>query len=140
MANTKQKAAAWVEFVAKNPAVPFRDQLPQHFSAGHITRLCDCGCNSFELEIPPGTELKPLCAPSSTRGKFFEVAFESDAGAELAFLFFADQRGYLTGIDVTCGGANHAPVPDKIKLGDVYYNRSVAGKQCALTARPTRSL
>jgi len=54
MANTEQKAAAWVEFLAKNPAVPFRDQLQQHLSAGHITRLCDCGCNPFELEIPPG--------------------------------------------------------------------------------------
>jgi len=121
MANTEEKAAAWVEFLAKSPAVPFRDKLQQHFAASRITRLCDCGCNSFEVRIPPGINLEPLCAPSSTAGKFFEVAFESDAEAELAFLFFADHRGYLTGIDVTCGGANHAPVPDQIKLGNVLY-------------------
>ena len=121
MPNTEKKAAAWVEFLAQSTAVPFRDRLPQHFAAGRINRLCDCGCNSFDLQIPPDVKLDPLCPPGSTSGKFFEVAFESDAGAELAFLFFADRRGYLTGIDVTCGGANHAPVPDQIKIGKVHY-------------------
>ncbi len=52
---------------------------------------------------------------------FFEVNFESDAEAEVACLFFVDKRGYLSGIDVTCGEANHAPMPDRVKLGKVLW-------------------
>lgn len=58
---------------------------------------------------------------------FFEISFESDAAAEVACLFFVDKRGYLTGIDVTYGGANHAPMPDGVKLGKVLWVHSNSG-------------
>ena len=50
---------------------------------------------------------------------FFDIAFESNAVADVTFLIFLDSRGYLPGIDVTCGGANHAAVPDDVRLGNV---------------------
>jgi hypothetical protein len=120
MSNNEAKARAWLEFLAKEPAVPFGPTLRAHFDAGRITRLCDCGCNSFDLEIPKGVALDPLAEPGPS-GKFFEVVYESRAEAEVAFLIFVDARGYLSGLDVTCGDSNHAPLPDDIQLGAVLY-------------------
>jgi hypothetical protein len=54
-------------------------------------------------------------------GKIFEIVYESDAEAEVAFLIFVDGRGYLAGIDVTCGDSNHAPLPVGVRLGRVTY-------------------
>lgn len=118
MTNTESKAREWVAHLANHPDVPFGPLLRKHFKAARITRLCDCGCNSFDLEIPEETVLEPLTPPGRA-GMFFEIQFESNAEAELACLFFVDTRGYLTGVDVTCGGANHAPVPDDIQVGAV---------------------
>jgi hypothetical protein len=120
MSNNEAKARAWLEFLAKEPAVPFGPTLRAHFDAGRITRLCDCGCNSFDLEIPKGVTLDPLAEPGPS-GKFFEVVYESSAETEVAFLIFVDARGYLSGLDVTCGASNHAPLPDDIQLGAVLY-------------------
>jgi hypothetical protein len=118
--NSALKAKGWVEFLAAHPSVPFGSKLADHFAAGHITRLCDCGCNSFDLEIPKAAVLEPLCEPGG-RGMFFEIQFESDAEAEIACLFFVDERGYLESLDVTCGGSNHAPLPDQVTLGKVLW-------------------
>lgn len=120
MANTEVKAASWVRHLAAHPEVPFGAQLLQHFEAGRITRVCDCGCNSFDFKIPAGVVLEPISRPGRA-GMFFEIQFETNAGAELAFLIFSDERGYLSALDVTCGGANHAPVPDDIEVGRCVY-------------------
>jgi hypothetical protein len=64
--------------------------------------------------------LEPLVAPGQP-GKCFEVVYESSAEAEVAFLVFVDTRGYLSGLDVTCGDGNHAPLPDDVQLGRVRY-------------------
>jgi hypothetical protein len=133
MANNNAKARAWLEFLAKEPAVPFGSTLQAHFDAGRITRLCDCGCNSFDLEIPEGVVLVPL-APPGRSGKFFEVVYESSAEAEVALLVFVDARGYLSGLDVTCGDGNHAPLPDDVQLGRCFIR---APEACGVTGRCT---
>ena len=120
MSNNEAKARAWLEFLAREPAVPFGPTLRAHFDAGRITRLCDCGCNSFDLEIPKGVALEPLAEPGPS-GRFFEVVYEASAEAEMAFLIFADARGYLSGLDVTYGDSNHAPLPDDTQLRRVLY-------------------
>ena len=120
MANSEAKAARWVSHLASHPAVPFGPLLRSHFEAGRISALCQCGCNSFDLEIPAEASLEPIARPGGG-GMFFEIQFASTGAAELACLCFVDTRGYLAGIDVTCGGANHAPVPDDIQVGEVVY-------------------
>jgi hypothetical protein len=37
----------------------------------------------------------------------------------VAILVFVDVRGYLSGLDVTWGDGNHAPVPHDVQLGRV---------------------
>jgi hypothetical protein len=121
MQNTAAVASSWVEFLSSRPEVPFHARLRSHFGAGTISRLCDCGCHSFDLTIPEGVVLSPLCEPGRAGGKFFELVCESTEGSEIAFLFFADSRGYLSGIDVTAGSGNHAPLPSKVEIGKVLY-------------------
>lgn len=122
MTNSAKKAGKWIDFLSSVPEIPFAGSLRAHFDAGEISRLCDCGCNSFDVKISPGIALTPLLTPDGKRSaKFFEIAFESDADVEVAFLFFSDARGYLTGIDITCGSANHGAVPDSVTLGKVLY-------------------
>ena len=121
MVNSASSAASWVAFLSRQAEVPFGSHLKAHFDAGSITRLCDCGCNSFDLMIPADKVLPPLCPPGSTGGKFFELVCESTLGSEVAFLLFVDKRGYLTGIDVTAGTTNHEPLPDGTSVSKVLY-------------------
>jgi hypothetical protein len=120
MKNSDAQARAWLEFLAREPCVPFGSALQAHFNAGRITRLCACGCNSFDLEIAQGLALEPISAPGQP-GKCFEVVYESGAEAEVAFLVFVDPRGYFSGLDVTCGDGNHASLPDDVQLGRVLH-------------------
>lgn len=116
MTNSVDRARRWIEFLTKQGAVPFRAKLWRHFNAGTITRLCECGCHSFDLEIPDDVDL-PRIAPRRKSGMFFRIVYESDADAEVEFFFFSDSRGYLAGIDVMCvSGSN---MPDDVKLGRV---------------------
>lgn len=114
--NTLEKVSAWTAYLAAHPSVPFGPMLAAHMAVGRVTRLCECGCNSFDLKIPAGTILDPLCPPGRGYGMFFEIDFESDAAAQVTCLFFADDRGFLAGIDVTCGAG---PMPDRVTLGKV---------------------
>ena len=120
MANSEVRERRWLEFLANEPAVPFGSKLRTHFDASTITPLCECGCNSFGVEIPEGVVLDPIAAPGRS-GEFFEVVYESDAEAEVALLIFVDSRGYLAGTTVTCGDGNHAQMPDDVRLGRVTY-------------------
>jgi hypothetical protein len=119
--NSLSKAASWVSRLASEPAVPFGKRLQRQFGMAKITRLCECGCNSFDVEIPASTQLEPLCEPGDGRRMFFEIAFETNSDIPVACLFFADERGYLAGIDIICGAVNHGPVPDNVSVGKVAY-------------------
>jgi hypothetical protein len=114
----KFERGGWLEFLANEPAVPFGSTLRTHFDVSTITRLCECGCNSFD-EIPEAWSWIPPRRQgdqeSSSRSSTNRMR------AEVAFLIFVDSRGYLAGIDVTCGDGNHAQMPDDVRLGRVTY-------------------
>jgi hypothetical protein len=116
MANTAATATDWIARLASCHEIPFASLLQSHFRAGRITRLCDCGCNSFDLAIPPDAQVAPLCFPSSRTGAFFEVILSIDGDREIDCIFFADHRGYLAGLDIMRGQANQAPMPDSFSI------------------------
>jgi hypothetical protein len=126
MANSAAKAQGWVDRLASHPGVPFGALLRQSFAAGKITRLCECGCNSFDLAVPDSGDVPRIAAPEPN-GKFdrlvFEIVFETDLEdpSQLACLFFADSRGYLSSLEITGGWSNHAPVPDSVELRKIHY-------------------
>lgn len=129
MANTATKAKEWVDRLAAHPAIPFGDLLRRSFAAGKLTRLCDCGCNSFDIEVPDAADV-PRLADSDPNWKggrlMFEIVFETGLAdpEHLACLFFADPRGYLCSVEVTGGWSNHAPVPEPVELRKVHYSDS----------------
>jgi len=56
MSNTLARASKWTHFLASRAEFPAGERLLAAFHAGKITRLCDCGCDSFDIEIPEGAE------------------------------------------------------------------------------------
>jgi hypothetical protein len=126
MANTDSTAEKWTEFVASRPEFPAAQKLLAAFRAGKITRLCDCGCNAYEFEVPEDAALLPL-ARSGGYGSIFEMEFEvtapgnSPEQGSLEFIVFVDKRGHFAGIEVDfCG--NSYPVPDALTLHEVPYH------------------
>jgi hypothetical protein len=93
--------------------------IQQHFDAGTISRLCDCGCQSFDLAIPTDTVLEPLMPASSHGGCALDLGYYiSDATEPRRFvsvMIFVDARGYLSGIDVD-HQANSSDMPHQVDV------------------------
>jgi hypothetical protein len=122
--NSKYKARLWTEFIAGQKEFPKSSLLLEHFNAGTITRICDCGCNSYDIKVPHDPGSSPLlpakqhgrggCAPSMA----FKLSGTEDT---LEFDVFVDAQGYLAGIDVS-RNANSSPVPEKPQVVEPPYH------------------
>jgi hypothetical protein len=121
MSNTLARASKWVTFLASRSEFPAGDKLLAAFHAGKVTRLCDCGCNSFDIEVEEGTVM-PLAQPGARGGAVFEMEFQtSDEQHTLEFVVLVEANGQLSGIEVDyC--ANSYPVPDEPVLVEPPYH------------------
>ena len=122
--NSVATARLWTEFMAARKEFPRSAVLLEHFNAGTITRICNCGCNSYNINVPHDSGLTPLLlAKEHGRGGcVLSMAFKlSSSEDSLEFNVFADAHGYLAGIDVSCN-ANSAPVPEKAQLVEPPYH------------------
>ncbi|WP_306480731.1 hypothetical protein [Limnobacter sp.] len=120
MPNSNAIAAAWIEALASRSEIPFASKLKAHFAGAEITRLCDCGCNSFECSVKEVGAVEPLCSPGRP-GSFFEAAFSAGLEEPIDVVFFADKHGYLSGIDIHYGLSNSGPMPSGVVLGSLLY-------------------
>lgn len=116
MSNSLLLARAWTEFVAARPEFNCGELLLRQFTAGQVTRLCDCGCNSYDIEVPEDINLSPLVLPGERSGFVFQLEFNTNEwGRTVSFTLFTDKNGYLSGLDVDyCGNA--FPMPENPKL------------------------
>ena len=119
MKNDALTAERWTRFVSSRPYVPKADLILAHFLSGKITRLCDCGCNSFEVAVPSGGALPPLVESSGLGGCVFACAFYTDEQGEprrtVEINVHVDTAGFLSGLDVDyC--ANSAAMPERPSL------------------------
>jgi hypothetical protein len=117
MANSAATAKKWMSWLLTRDEIPFRASLAGYFAEPTVGRLCDCGCNSFELVVPNDCDLPALC-PSGSSGMFFEMDFALPDNQLLEFLFFCDRHGRLEGVDVEVSG-NSVPVPDNPVIGNL---------------------
>jgi hypothetical protein len=109
--NSPELARTWTEFLAARSDFPKGRELLEHFNAGTITRICDCGCNSYDVKVPKQEGLSPLMLSRGKSGNVFSLAFHfSDRPGSLEIDVFVDANGYLAGLDVSCN-ANSEPVP-----------------------------
>jgi hypothetical protein len=120
--NDAEKARHWTEFLAMRKEFPRSEQLLKHFNAGTITRICDCGCNSYDLRVPKDADLNPLMPTRQRGGCVLSMAFNlSNRPGSIEIDVFVDADGYLAGIDVSCN-ANSEPVPEKPQLVEPPYH------------------
>jgi len=116
MVNSQHRAKYWTEFVASRPEFKPGGVLLEHFAAGTITRLCDCGCNSYDIAVPEGVAITPLAPPHALGGTAFRMLFETQPDRkQVEFRVSVDHRGNLSGLDVEFSG-NHEPVPVDLEL------------------------
>jgi len=116
MANTEATAKRWMKWLLEREEIPFRAALAAYFDNPSFSRLCDCGCNSFDLAISENGDLPPLCRAAKHGGMFFELDYELPDSHQLEFLFFVDEFGRLSGIDIEVSG-NNFPVPESPQIG-----------------------
>ena len=134
MANTADAAARWTRYLSGCAYVPRAHLIQQHFASGKIKRLCDCGCQSFDLAIASAVPLEPLMPPSERGGCALELSYRVVEGTDRQFVdlrVFVDKRGYLFGIDADfC--ANSAPMPDNVELVEPPFH--LGGALLAMTS------
>lgn len=118
MSNSLSLARSWTEFIAARPEFPCGELLLRQFSVGKITRLCECGCNSYDIALPQDKDFPPLVAAGERGGFVFQLEFNTNEwGKTVGFTLFADKDGYLAGLDVDyCG--NSFPMPENPTLSE----------------------
>ena len=123
--NTYLRAEKWVEFLATRPEFPAGEKLLAAFHAGTISRICECGCNSFDIEIADDCDVIALSKPGEY-GSVFEMEFSTnEENTSLRFFIFTGKNGHLAGIDVEyCGNAY--PVPENPVLSEPPFDVSVS--------------
>lgn len=120
--NGPAKAEFWKRFVAENCRFPALARLRGQLAKAEFTDFCQCGCNSFGLRIPPGTDLQPLVTPRpevrpDRHAAIYTADFQFADDKTLEIIIFADDEGNLAGIDVDCC-ANSFPVPQTVSITD----------------------
>src|SRR5271168_1379514 len=115
MLNSRATAEKWTHFLASRPYVPKASLLLAHFGCGEITRICDCGCNSYDLAVPSGAALEPMMAAADHGGCALELAFyiadTNEPRRTIEINLYLDARGFFAGLDADyCG--NSSPMPD----------------------------
>lgn len=115
MRNCPSHIEHWTRTLLNRSNYPAPKRLAAQFEAATITRLCECGCNSFDVEIEGAGGLPPLAA-RGVGGMFFEAVFALSDGRQIELLLFCDGKGNLASVDVQCQG-NTEPVPDSPEIG-----------------------
>jgi hypothetical protein len=117
MPNDPARAEFWKEFVVDRCDYPAPDRLRAHLAEAVFSDFCECGCNSFAVEVPPG--VAPLAEarenPSSGYGAIHTADFKMADGRTLEIVLFANDSGNLVFVEVDCC-ANSYPVPDDITV------------------------
>jgi hypothetical protein len=122
MSNVAETAARWATFIAGRPEFLAGEALLTQFRAGTITRLCDCGCNSFNLELGPNSGTTQIAPPSEKGQVVFLTEFTTaDPSGSLEFIVYADAQGNFEGLDVHFNG-NTEPIPETFTLSETPYH------------------
>lgn len=122
MTNCTETATRWARFIAERPEFAAGEALLAQFSAGKVTRLCECGCNSFNLELDSNTKTAPIAPPSEKGQVVFLAEFTTtNPNGSLEFILYANAQGNFDGLDVHFNG-NTEPIPESFTLSESPYH------------------
>lgn len=114
--NNGATARKWIEFVARRPEFSAGEALLEQFENGRLTRVCGCGCNSFDFSIAANAVVPQLASKGQSAGASFTMEVETmQPSGVLGFVLFTDAMGNLAGLDVHFN-ANSEPVPENVQL------------------------
>jgi len=114
--NDSATARKWIEFVASRPEFSAGEALLGQFENGRITRICSCGCNSFDFSIEVNAVVPQLASEGGKAGAAFSMEVETmQPNGVLEFVLFTDVAGNLAGLDVHFN-ANSEPVSESVRL------------------------
>lgn len=111
MANGPNQAAYWRDFIIARCNFPSPARLAEQFEGAEFSGFCDCGCNSFDVQVRTGTA--PLARKPKGGGVVFMADFAMGATGQLEIILSVDATGHLDRVDVMYN-ANSAPVPDAV--------------------------
>ncbi|MDO9370707.1 MAG: hypothetical protein Q7T68_19255 [Sphingopyxis sp.] len=109
MPNGPDRAAYWRDFVIARCPFPDPARLAEQFEGAEFSGFCECGCNSFDVQVRSGTA--PLARKPKGGGVVFMADFAVGAAGQLEIMLSVGGTGHLDRVDVTYN-ANSAPVPD----------------------------
>ncbi len=111
MPNGPEQAAYWRDFVIARCAYPNVARLAEQFDGAELAEFCTCGCNSFGVQVQPGTA--PLARKAKHGGVVFTADFSIAEAGQLEIMLSVNAAGNLDYVDVMCN-ANSRPVPDDV--------------------------
>jgi len=115
MTNTPQRAEWWKKFLCEKCQFPATEKLRAQFLIAELSEFCDCGCNSFKVQIPSSHCVVPIAERGCYR-KVFEANFQLvEEGKTLEVILFVGEDGNLAYVEIDCCG-NSSPVPDAISV------------------------
>lgn len=115
MQNTADRAKFWADFICNHCQFPSPEKLRQQFEHARLSEFCECGCNSFKVEVSPSAGALPIAQPGHY-GMVFEANFRlQNEDKTIEVLLFAGKQGNLEYVEVDCCG-NAYPVPEKIQV------------------------
>lgn len=115
MTNTLQRAEWWKEFICTKCHFPAPEKLRAQFLVAELSEFCECGCNSFKVQVLGGSKVAPI-AKHGGYGTVFEANFQlAEEGRTLEVILFAGEDGNLAYVEIDCCG-NSYPVPDVISV------------------------
>lgn len=115
MNNTPERVEFWKEFICTKCQFPTPEKLRAQFAHATFSEFCNCGCNSFEVQVPASAGIPPLAQPGGYR-KIFEADFRlAEEGKTLEILLFAGKEGHLAYVEIDCCG-NSFPVPGSVNV------------------------
>lgn len=114
MPNGPDRAEFWRSFIIGRCDYPAPDRLGRQLQVAEFHSFCPCGCNTFDVRLPPGSDV-PALTSSGKRGAIFEADFPCSTGDQLEIILFSDEHGHLSCIEVDLN-SNSAPVPDDIRI------------------------
>ena len=113
--NNQERAKFWVDIICDKGGYSKPEELKEQFNSSKFSEFCDCGCNSFKVEVDKKENIKPI-AKTGKYGAIFECNFNlEEDNKTLEIVLFADKDGYLAYVEVDCC-ANSYPVPEVIKI------------------------
>jgi hypothetical protein len=120
MPNTPQRVEFWKEFICSKCQFPAPEKLRAQFAVAQLSEFCDCGCNSFKVQVPASAGVVPI-ASAGEYSSIFEADFKlAEEDKTLEVILFADEAGNLAYVEIDCC-ANSYPVPEAIEVGAPYH-------------------